>query len=187
MFSSLESVKKLDGTFGQNQRDADLQLTIDGVNAKIEDFLDRHLLIDEYIDVFDVYPTDSITYKLKGFPVSSIEHVKINDKELPETAYRINLKTGRLQIIRVIPPSVSTLEVSYTGGMAEDVEELRSKYKACVNACDMQCMFEFKRKAKLSVSSLAIKEGGTENMIPYSLLPEVKRALRIYRRKSLVG
>lgn len=187
MFATLQAVKELDGSFRSVTQDNDLQVVVNGVNAKVEDFLDRHLIIDDYVDSFDVFPTSSVTYKLKGFPVSSVSSVTLDDNELSASEYRINYATGRVQLLVPIPVGVSQLSVSYTGGMASDVDALRTDNPSCVYNTCIQVLFEFKRKGKIAHSSISIKDGGDESLLKYGLLTEVRRALSKYRRKRLVG
>lgn len=186
MFATVQQVKTLDGSFRSTADDNELAEVVNGVNYKMEDYLDRHLIIDDYVDVFNVYPTMSATFKLKGYPVNSVAEVKLDGSILSSDMYLLNEAKGYLQLLYEPIVGLSKLEVSYNGGMAVDEATLRASYPSIVYATNMQVIFEFKRKGKLAHSSMTITKGGSEGLIEYKLLDEVKRAVRKYRRKTLV-
>lgn len=187
MFTTIELVKDLDGGFKTDKSDKTLQLIVDGVNSKIIDLLSRHLIVGDYTDNFDIQPTTSITYSLKGYPVESVSEVRVDGEVLSDNYYRVNLKTGTLQMLIEPPFGVSMLEVDYRGGMAANETELRENFNTIVYEATLQALFEFKRREKLTSSSISMEKGASQSFIPFEIRKEARRAIRPYRRRSLIG
>lgn len=182
MFATVNQVKIIDGSIRVADNDVSLSAIVDGVNAKVADYLDRHLLIDDYTDIFNVYPTRTATYKLKGYPVVSVASVMLDNEELSVDLYRVNNRMGTVELLVPAPYGVSQVTIEYTGGMAVDETALRALYPAIVYETCLQALFEFKRNQKIAHSEIAIKEGGSETLIKRGLTAEFKRAVRKYRR-----
>lgn len=187
MFATVSSVKVLDGGFKQNTNDGVLQVVVDGVNAKIEDLLDRKLIVADYTDTFNIYPTATYVYELAGFPVASVSEVRVDGSVLDSTYYSVNLTTGQIQLKIDQPRGIAFLEVDYNGGMAVDETALRATYPAIVYAANMQALFEFKRRDKIANGSMSIQGGGSETWLENKIQPEVMRVIRKYRRRRLVS
>jgi hypothetical protein len=182
-FADVQSLKELDGSFTNVKDDKELQAVVNGVNQKVIEFLDREPLVKSNTDIFDIYPTSSLVYLLRGYPVSSLTSVTLDDVELTSDQYRLNSRSGRLELVDVvIPKGLAILTVIYEGGMSDTVENLRTAFPSIAYEANMQCLFEFRRKQHLAHKIVSIKDGGSETLLPREFTKETKRVLRKYRR-----
>ena len=194
MFATLTGTKKLMGNFRTTNNDDELSLVVDGVNAQIEDHLNRVLISSAQKESFDVSEGTGKVFQLKGYPIltaQDVTEIRIDGDVLSSDNYRLDLTGGRVQIIidenmPEIPLGISMVEVDYTGGMALDEDSLRSTYKSIVYEANLQSYFEFKRKVMIANTKTGTGDGAEDEYEELVLRRALKTVLRKCRNVSYV-
>lgn len=180
MFATAQAVTILSGV----KADEEIEAIVAGVNSKIERRLSRVMLTSEITDRFDVSHSSRNLFYLAGYPVKSVEAVKVLGKPVAE--YRIDLERGRLTVGGFLPQGINVVEVDYLGGMADTAEELREKYPELTYEANKQVVFEYKRMKNIASKSSALSEAVTEVFETFEMRKELIAAIDVVRRKVFV-
>lgn len=163
--------------------------SISSVSAKVIKLLGRQVEVASVTEIFSV-PSGAglVRVHLRGFPLSSVTSVTLEDYELPTTEYRLDQPSGRLSFIPPIQrkdveyPS-DALKIIYTGGMATNTDDFMSKYPDIVAEVHAQIRFELARITTIAEVSQT-NDGQKTELAPYDLIPSLKRIISKYAYKK---
>lgn len=179
---SLQEVKDfLDKT--DTDHDSLLLSLIEMTSKRIETYLNRTLKYGTYTE--KSHARGITSYWVKAFPIDSSQPltVKRDGTTLTlDTDYYLDYENG---VIYFSTPQYSTkplaLEVTYTGGYKEGIENILLVPDDLKKACLYQVAYEFKRRHELGATAFNMPDGSLQ-IQPIGLLPEVEKILRAYRR-----
>ena len=202
--TTLDSVKRATGNGGTISDDALLQLFITQVSARFARYLGRHVDRIERTEDYTARAGARLV-TMRGTPVDATKpftlqasatrdfsnaqvYVENQDFVLdPELGLVTLLTTPTVRVAGFsgVPIAPAWLRVTYTGGLAETIDELASKYADLVSACTLQVAYLYRRKD--SPGAKTVKMGQSESMHDqeYQLLAEAKQVLDSYRRMVL--
>lgn len=182
---SLDNVKAfLEKT--DTEHDTLLTMLIEQVSARIETFLNRKLKKQERTEYFDSGPE---VFSLSAPPVdtSATLTVKLNDDAMTKgDDFYLHPDEGVIEFVTgtgVAWPR--DLEVTYTGGYAEDENGILQVPDDLKRACLLQVAFDFRRREDIGLAAVSLPDGSVSTLRPAELLPEVKEILKAYRRRPL--
>ena len=202
--TTISSVKQATGNESSTTDDSLLQLLITQVSARFARYLGRHIDRIERTEDYSIRAGARLI-TMRGTPVDETKtftllasstrdfsnaqsYVANQDFVLEPELGLVTLHT--LPTVRVagfsgVPVSPAWCRVTYTGGFAETIDELASKYADLVSACTLQVAYLYRRKD--SPGSKTVKMGQSESMHDqeYQLLAEAKQVLDSYRRMAL--
>lgn len=167
-----------------------LSLRISSVSASVERYLQRFTENVERTQKFTPNDgTGTLSLRLKGAPVESIDEVKLFDTVLTTDDYALDNDLGLIQlatpVYRDSTPYLNKISVTYTGGMADDTADFISKYPDIEMIVLMQISFELKRSKTIDSKSVA-NGVTTSQMNPYGFLDETMTVLNRYRAEYVV-
>lgn len=174
-----------------------LTAIIASVSASAVRYMDRQIELVSRTEYFDVEPLmDSV--QLSAWPITSITSVHYDPERTYGTSALIDsddytfTEYGRL-LIDYCPNGTDrtqrrALKVIYTGGLADDADELVANYPDLSFAVARQCVHEFRRSASADGSNFSITPGGgTSYQGQVEWLEIVLRTLNTYARATLCG
>lgn len=173
--------------------DANLGSLIQGVSRRIERYLDRELkrvARTEYLNVRQW----RTAYPLRAYPIDSVASVHLDpegafgsDTLLLATDYVIDDEVGQI-VLRSTPlaDAPRALKVVYTGGIADDVDELvdDDAWRDIVLAADREVVAEFKRIGAELIQSTT-HQGGTTSYVEDGFLRGTMGILDRHRRMGV--
>jgi hypothetical protein len=201
--STLARVKVATGNAGGTTNDALLAQFLTEVSKVMERRMMRHA---ERVERTEVYPLVSgyRTFSLRGCPIDpeadltmiasptrdftggeAVEWSPNVDFLLDEESGHVdvlNLPETRVVGVGLVPAAPAYVQVTYTGGLAEDTAELLELYPDLAGACDMQVAHRLRRKDSLGATSE--EQAGTKATpsAEYQLLAAVEAVCAYYRR-----
>lgn len=162
---------------------------ITDVSAYVERYLDRVVLVGAQVEYHDVLPLGQ-RFRLAAYPVTAWVDVRHDtgrafgaDTVVDASAYVRDDANGWLEFDRYyLADGPRVLRVSYTGGMAANVDAFVTAYPALAGAVDQQVAALVQRRHSLTAQAVNAGNSGASFQGGMDLLPGVKRVLDEYRR-----
>jgi hypothetical protein len=184
--TTVARIKVLDSAYSNGAKDTLLGQVITSVSARVERYLDRHILSTSRTEKFNLTSFGCI-FEVKGYPVSAVTAVDNDGTSitLSDVIYDDN-SVGRISINdNVLTAGFGRLSITYTGGMATDTSDFISNYPDIAHEIDMQVLFEI-GKSKNLVEKRANIDNQTSEKYDLDLLPSLKRILKRYKKKTWI-
>ena len=179
--TTLERLKAYAQIKADARADADAVLAsmILSVSQKFEQYCSRLFAVEERIETGTL---QCGTFLMSHVPVQSIAQVRYSQSGrrseligLSESDYQIGADGWSVDVFDVIPGGM--IEVTYTGGLADDTDAVISDHPALEDACKMQCTSLWKRHTIPDRSGMTLGTGDTSWTAEYGLLKDVKSIL----------
>lgn len=163
--------------------DALLGRIISDVSARFERHLGRGSYQTRRTEYFDVDRGQQI-FALYAFPNITISTIT-NDSarewstgDLSSDSYAVDDENGLIQVDRTwLAGGPQVLRVIYTGGLATGTTGLIADYPDLAHACDLQVMYQFRRRNDLAHTSVSMGGTSVGYVDPLDLLPAVREML----------
>lgn len=165
---------------------AELGVMVSAVSGALANLCNRPFLVASRTERRSLFRP---TFKVMGGPARSIASVKMypsgalssSAAVIPATGYE--LQDGG-NTVAIGAPFVSGMvyEVAYTGGLAEDTDEVIASFPDLEEACKMQVAYLWQRHKSLGRTSMDLGGGSTSFVKDYDLLPGVRTILTRYAR-----
>lgn len=167
-----------------------LDLIIGQISKRIETFLNRNLLKQEYTEFFDV-KIHRRFFNLKSYPIDLNEDFTATQYDVEDTVnsdYYVYEDQGMVEYFteRTHCNEPKCMKFVYTGGYEEiysDGENVLDVPDDIKRACLLQSVFEFRRRRDVGITSVSTPDGSIGKPNPGNLLPEVVSILKSYRNK----
>lgn len=153
--TTLEMVRdRLDQAGDRKKDDPILMRIIARVSSEAEKAMARDVTSEPYVHTLDM-ASGQCSFQLRAWPVSSVAYVRYDNStdrafesttELASTAYLVDKAAG---LVRIFTPRVGgpqVLRVSYSGGMAADVDDFVEAYPDIADALAEQVVHVFGRR-----------------------------------------
>ena len=177
----------IQGNQANNQQFEDqLNALITGVSKEVETYLQRHVEIDDYTEIFDIKSVTDNLFQVKGFPINSVSEALNNGTDITENiGIKTRGKLGWFRVKQLLECDYEALEITYNGGMAVDTADFIAKFPDIEKAVIDQVIFEQQRSRNLSVKNQSFSSTDKE-YIAMKLLPNVKKIIRFYRKQNYI-
>jgi len=176
-----------------SQDDNLLTNLLEGLQGRIDDFLERTLLRGE--NVSETLDGGVLSLALRRYPLETVSQIFIDEYQvfgtdtlLDTDDYRINYSRGRIVYqsgSSEWPEGFQNIKVVYTGGyvaIEEDAQEGQAALPESIKrAFKMQASFEWRNRRNMGQQSVS-GNGVNIQLAPAKLLPEVQDALWSYKR-----
>lgn len=167
-----------------------LDLMVTAVSKRIENFIDRPLMLEARTEEYHVQPRAGTLF-LRAAPVSSIATVIsdslwdfANGTTVSSDLYHVDSESGRLYMQFDLQPGHNAVQVVYTAGFATSTANLITDYPDIAMAADLQVVSQFRRRQAPQGSKRTSRGGSVEQESPLQFIPEVVETLAPYRRIS---
>lgn len=186
---TLDNLKKFLEKLPQPKQDALLVQIIEQQSQRFETFLRRKLKAEERTEFFD---GGEKSYWLPAFPIDEGQTLTVtrttdNFVFVKDTDYFVRADEGLIEFANKIPRGLpKLLSITWTGGYTENantnVIEVPDDLQ---HACILQCIFVYRRRKDIGLSSVSNPDGNISVMTPVQLLPEVRAILDNYKAFSI--
>lgn len=166
---------------------------IQALSKRLEASLNRALLQEAQVEIFDVEHAGQTVFTLRGYPVDEEEtfSVRLDTMRVWEEAhelttgfYTLDATEGILIVDGVVLPRCArALRVAYTGGMAVDSTAFCEAYPDIEEAANIQINFWWEQRTKLGQRSIVGVDQSVVVNEPLNYLPVLDRVVQNYRRK----
>lgn len=160
---------------------------IGSVSVKVERLLDRKVKEDSYTEKFSVERgAGTKSVRLRGYPVTSIDSVKVYDVAKVEgDDFSVDETTGVVSFFEPVTREFNNWQnaivIEYTGGMATTTSAFKEAYPDIAIEVCVQAAFELARQKNLANKSTATGAGIVTSHNPYGLQPGLLEAIEPYR------
>ena len=177
-------IKNIEPAYTDGTKDALLDQFIEAISFRVERFLDRSILIDDFTEIINLTVSSCAVYWLKNFPVTAISKVDNDDFLIPlEDVSFLDNKLGRIGINdNILFGGFGRLKIDYTGGMATDTADFIAKFPDIAHEMDLQVIFEIGKSRNLVDKQIGIDEQSTTKY-DLGFQTSFKNLLRRHRRK----
>ncbi len=165
---------------------AELEVMVSAVSGMLANLCNRPFLIASRTERRILFRP---SFKIMGGPARSITSVKAyasgalarSGMAIPADGYELHDDGNTLTIGA---PFVAGMvyEVVYTGGLAEDTDEVIASFPDLEEACKMQTAYLWQRHKSLGRTSMDLGGGSSSFVKDYDLLPGVRTILTRYAR-----
>lgn len=168
-----------------------LDIAIQSVSQRVEDYLDRKVEVAARTEEYDVANGRQISTFLRNYPVTSITSIK-NDQlwdfatatAIDSDNYHLDADTGEIHYAIDLAAGPKAIQVVYTAGLAANTTDLITDYPVIAAAADLQIAAVFRRRGSPQGSQISGGRGGTiSHESALRLVPEVREMLNPYRRR----
>ena len=185
----VKNILKDDGT----QNDVLIDQLIDAVSLQIERILNRHTMESARTEQYDIVPRQQV-FMLRGFPVLASPAAVVKNSlsrdfaaasAIASTSYYLDAPRGILNIDLIgLAWGPGTLQVAYTGGLADTTVNLVANYPNIATACDLQVAHLIQRKDELGLSSFSAEGGSVVVAIQAGLIKVAEQLIQPYKRMA---
>lgn len=161
-----------------------IELIIDSVSARIERYLNRYLLKQQYTEYFD---GGYKTYFLHAPPIDTTKPINIyvsNTEQVLDSDVFVYEGIGALKFKYDTEVGVKNVKVVYTGGY-ESMDDVILVPNDLKYACLLQSVSDFKNRDTLGIGNITLPDGSMR-IIQDTFLPQVKNILNQYRLHPIV-
>lgn len=193
LLTEIERVKAL---WSKSTDDQDPLITqlLEQTTGTFAKFCNRHFERKARTEFYDARDGGRIL-PLRGYPVdTSVLFEIVNDitrkftnNPLDSDVFHLNENNGLIRLDRISwigGPGV--IRIKYTGGVAENTKDIfeDEKFVALSMAAELHVVSILQRKDNLAMTSMSVEGGSIAMANPLTMLPEVKRILRQYKRRN---
>lgn len=199
-FTTLARVKEALGITGASS-DAVLSQIITSVSNEMERLMDRHAQSSARTEIYQMRATKRLVL-LRGYPVNTAATFTVKVSTTADFSSATALTANEEYVLDPVKGEIRFLinydpirdpdsgrpiapiyvEVSYTGGMATDYNNLLALYPELAQAADMQAVHTFKRRATPGQTATDMGESSAEYVGELALIAITREAARRFRR-----
>ncbi len=161
-----------------------IELIIDSVSARIEKYLNRYLLKQQYTEYFD---GGYKTYFLHALPIDTTKPINVyvsNVEKIVDIDVFVYSDIGAIKFPQDTETGVKNIKAVYTGGYESmiDVVLVPNDLKY---ACLLQSVSDFRNRDNLGIGNITLPDGSMR-IIQDTFLPQVKNILNQYRLPPVI-
>ncbi len=195
-FCTLATVKaEIDATSVTTANDAAISRGITDVSAMMTRYLGFHTLIGVRTEVYELrHGKRILTLDARPIPASpGITSLKIAQHpddlssvtQIDSRDYVVRREAGAIKFSRRMYPTTAYVEVTYSGGLADDAAGMEAAYPELARACSSQVRYLIQRRDSLGGNVKSIAGNSTQFMSQYKLLHSVTSVLDAIRRQPI--
>lgn len=195
-FCNLATVKaEIDATVSTSANDTQILRGISDVSAMMTRYLGFHTLIGVRTEVYVLrHGKRMLTLDARPVPASpGITSLKIAQHpddlasvtQIDSRDYVVRREAGAIKFSRRMYPSTAYVEVTYSGGLAANADDMEDNYPELARACSSQVRYMIQRRDSLGGNVKSIAGNSTQFMSQYKLLHSVTSVLDALRRQPI--
>lgn len=192
----LTEIERIKDLWSKNTDEQDSLITrlLEQTTGTFAKFCNRHFERKERVEDYDARSGGTIL-PLRGYPVDKTKTFTIindqtrnfNGSPFSDDVFHLNENNGLIRLDKVRwTGGPGVIRVTYTGGVAADTKDIfdDEKLVALSMAAELHVVSLLQRKDNLAMTSMSVEGGSIAMANPFTMLPEVKRILKQFKRRN---